>query len=162
MKVKLGDIINAQPVLNKVFGASIGKASTTYKIVRLKREVMNILEDFNQVRSEYLEKYAKPVNNNGEIVDNAGMAQKWVFWQLNESGEPIMDLDGNPVIDEEAVTAFSDEMSELLETLQEVNVMLKEFDFDQINEALEEPLSTDETFVIGWCLEDLRDMYEEE
>ncbi len=147
MKVRLGDIINSQEVMVKIFSAPIESAKTSYRVVRLKKEIVGIIEDFEKVRIECIERYAVP---------DVDTPSAWSFCKKDEEGKPIKDE-----IDQNAIDQFNKEMVELLETEQEINHSLQELDHEEINKSLDKPLSPDEAFAIAWCLEELQDIYRE-
>jgi hypothetical protein len=157
MKVDLREIVNAQRVLARLFSAPVKKGKTVMRLVRFKREVKAILEDWNDARRGLLEQYAVPVRD-GEVVEPEA-ADEFGFWLL-EDGEVVRDEDGEPVEDEEARCAFEAEYEELMALEESVERYLREYDLEQINDALDRPLSADEIDATAWAWEDLRGFYE--
>ncbi len=170
MKVKIREIVGAQSAqagqpspLGRILNAPVSKAKTAYRIVRLKREVLGVLDDYNQARSDAIERHgATPVDPSGKPVEDRRVASRYMFWQRDQDGDLVQGQDGNYVEDKAAAEAFAAEIDDLLDAVEEITRYLNEHDHGEINDALDRPLTANEIDATAWLWEGLRELYEVE
>ena len=153
MQLKLSDIVLAKDSLDKFFACRPKNPNDAFRLARIRRELKAILADYDEARTGLLEQYA--------YEDPAAPPGRFVFVQLDENGEPIMEgKEGEErrVDDFEALRAFTDAHKELLK--EEVTVdfapltiaSLKKFGFS-------EPPSPDELEPVLWLFEEGQELY---
>lgn len=181
MKVRLGEIVGAQPILKRIMQAPIEKAKTAYRVARAGREVQDILDAYNEQRLALLAKHAVPLDNRDRVVLDKGdldrepgssRVYRYGFYRLTQDNDIYLDDDGKKAEDTEAKAAFDREHAELLEVTEDVNRHLNEYDHGNINEALKgshvatpdgqrlelQPLSSGEVLATWWLWESLHDL----
>ena len=108
IKLSLDQLINSIEILQKLGTAEV-KARVAFNISKLLRVSEIEINNFNEIRINLIKKYAKK----------------------DESGEIIMDNEGNVTIESESVEIFNKELKELIATPIELNA--SKINLDDLN-----------------------------
>lgn len=98
IEIKLADVMNSMETLQKLAGQTF-KGKTAFQIARILKKLDEEIKTFNDTRAALINKYGK----------------------RNENGELIVDENGNCSLKEDGLVDFNKELSELLNTVIEVN-----------------------------------------
>ena len=124
IKVKISELINSTEALQKLANTKL-KAKLAWQVARLLKTADLEIQIFNDTRMNLIKKYA----------------------DVDEDGEIITDEKGNCKISADNVTQFNTELSELLDTVIEMNV--SKVSIDDLDNADFTPaeMNTLETFI---------------
>ena len=98
IKVKLNDLLNGTDALQKLAGTQL-KAKLAWQVGKLLKAADAEIQEFNETRRNLITKYG----------------------EKDESGELITDEKGNCRIENDNMTAFTDELNELINSEVEIN-----------------------------------------
>jgi hypothetical protein len=145
-EIEIREIVNSQVALNRLFECHPKKAKDTFRLARIRRELMPILTDYQDARIALLEKHGVPDGSRPGF---------YKFVKVDADGEPLLDDDKKEIKDDAAGKAFSDEHDELLGELVTVEQYVTLSFIER--SGLDPTMTPTEMASLWWLIDELRD-----